>query len=79
MFASAARPRPSWCRVRDVVTLLPVLAALAAFSATQGQQPSAMRSSCPQLILFVMFVAAQAPEVVSRDLQHKVLHTQPHA
>ncbi len=56
------------------VSLLPSLGALAAASATQGQVP--IRYSMfvgPAMILFVLFSAAQAPEVLSRDQQHRVL------
>lgn len=57
-----------------VVTMLPVLGSLAASSASNGQLPIryAMLFT-PQLILFVLFAAAQVPEVLSRDQQHRVL------
>lgn len=57
-----------------VVTLIQVLGALFASSVTQGQVPVrfgvVLRGS---LLLYVLFVAAQAPEVMSRDQQHRIL------
>ncbi len=55
-------------------TMLPCLATLAASSATQGQVPILYGGLIQaQLILFVLFAAAQAPEVMSHDQQHRVL------
>ena len=55
-------------------TLLPCLATLAASSATKGQLPIMYGGLIQaQLILFVLFAAAQAPEVMSHDQQHRVL------
>ncbi len=55
-------------------TMLPALATLAASSATQGQLPIMYGGLIQaQLILFVLFAAAQAPEVMSHDQQHRVL------
>ena len=57
-----------------VITLIQVLGALFASSVTQGQVPVrfgvVMQGS---LLLYVLFVAAQAPEVMSRDQQHRIL------
>lgn len=56
------------------VSLLPCLGALVASSATQGQVPIRYNNFVgPAMILFVLFSAAQAPEVLSRDQQHRVL------
>lgn len=53
-------------------TMLPCLATLAA--ATKGQLPIMYGNLIEsQLILFVLFAAAQAPEVISHDQQHRVL------
>jgi ABC-2 type transport system permease protein len=55
-------------------TMLPALATLAASSATKGQLPITYGGLIQaQLILFVLFAAAQAPEVMSHDQQHRVL------
>ncbi|WP_411282301.1 hypothetical protein [Gemmatimonas sp.] len=55
-------------------TMLPCLATLAASSATKGQLPIMYGNLIEsQLILFVLFAAAQAPEVMSHDQQHRVL------
>lgn len=55
-------------------TMLPALATLAASSATKGQLPIQYGTLIQsQLILFVLFAAAQAPEVLSHDQQHRVL------
>ena len=55
-------------------TMLPCLATLAASSATKGQLPILYGNLIEsQLILFVLFAAAQAPEVISHDQQHRVL------
>lgn len=57
-----------------VVTMLPFLANLAASSASGGQLPIRYGTMVAgQLVLFILFAAAQAPEVVSRDQQHRVL------
>ncbi len=57
-----------------VVTLLPCLALLAASSASGGQLPIRYGTLLDgRLILFVLFAAAQVPEVLSRDQQHRVL------
>lgn len=57
-----------------VVTMLPVLGTLAAASVSNGQVPIRYGMLfAPQLILFVLFAAAQVPEVLSRDQQHRVL------
>lgn len=56
------------------VSLLPCLGALVATSASQGQVPIRYSNFIgPAMILFVLFSAAQAPEVLSRDQQHRVL------
>jgi len=55
-------------------TMFPCLATLAASSATQGQLPIMYGNLIEsQLILFVLFAAAQAPELMSHDQQHRVL------
>jgi ABC-2 type transport system permease protein len=57
-----------------VVSMLPTLGMLAAASAAPGQVPlrnGPMLES--RLILLVLFVAAQAPELLSRDQQYRVL------
>ena len=55
-------------------TMLPCLATLAASSATKGQLPIMYGGLIQsQLILFVLFAAAQAPELLSHDQQHRVL------
>ena len=57
-----------------LATLLPALAILAASSASQGVLPIRYGPLLQaQLILFALFVAAQAPELISRDQQHRVL------
>jgi ABC-2 type transport system permease protein len=57
-----------------VVTMLPGLASLAAAGASAGQIPLRYGALvAPQLIMFVLMAAAQAPELFSRDVQHKVL------
>ncbi|MGV3710820.1 MAG: hypothetical protein ACO1Q7_18505 [Gemmatimonas sp.] len=57
-----------------VITLIQVLAALFASSVTQGAVPvryaEVMQGS---VLLYILFVAAQAPEVISRDQQHRIL------
>ena len=55
-------------------TMIPCLATLAASSATKGQLPIMYGNLIEsQLILFVLFAAAQAPELMSHDQQHRVL------
>lgn len=57
-----------------VVTMLPALATLTAASASGGQMPVPYGILiAPQLLLFVLYGAAQAPEMLSRDQQHRVL------
>ncbi|MBL0170783.1 MAG: hypothetical protein IPP90_08650 [Gemmatimonadaceae bacterium] len=57
-----------------VVTMLPALASLVAASASNGQVPLRYGQLIgAQLLLFVLFVAAQVPEVLSRDQQHQLL------
>lgn len=56
------------------VTVLQVIASLFASSVSQGQLPvrygMVLQGS---LLLYVLFTAAQAPEVFSRDQQHRIL------
>ena len=57
-----------------LVSMMPAVAMVLAFSLSKGAQPiryGAMIGG--QLILFVLFIAAQAPELLSRDQQHRVL------
>lgn len=57
-----------------VVTLLQVLAALFAASVSQGQIPVRFTNVFEgSVLLYVLFIAAQAPELLSRDQQHRVL------
>lgn len=57
-----------------VVTVLPALAMVTASSASQGAVPLRYGQIIgAQLLLFVLFLAAQAPEVLSRDQQHRLL------
>ncbi len=57
-----------------VVTMLPALAMLIAASASNGQVPLRYGQLIgAQLLMFVLFLAAQAPEVLSRDQQHQLL------
>lgn len=57
-----------------VVTMLPFLANVTASSASNGQIPIRYGMLVgAQLVLFVLFTAAQAPEVLCRDQQHRVL------
>lgn len=57
-----------------VMTLLPALAMLTAASATQGMMKVQYAMLVgQQLILYVLFMAAQAPEILSRDQQQRVL------
>lgn len=58
----------------SVVTSLPALASVAASGATQGQLPITYANVIgAQVILFLLFSAAQAPEMLCRDQQHRVL------
>jgi len=70
--------RPAKAKVIPVfvllATLLPALGVLVAASASQGLVPVRYGALIQgQLILFALFVAAQAPELLSRDQQHRVL------
>ncbi len=57
-----------------VVTMLPALAMLIAASASNGQVPPRYGQLIgAQLLMFVLFLAAQVPEVLSRDQQHQLL------
>jgi ABC-2 type transport system permease protein len=57
-----------------VVTLLPALGILAAASASRGQIPVRYANFIgAQLILFALFGAAQAPELLCGDRQHRLL------
>lgn len=57
-----------------LVSMLPALALLTAASASGGQVPIRYGQLIgPQLFFFVVFLAAQAPEVLSRDQQHRLL------
>jgi ABC-2 type transport system permease protein len=58
----------------SVVTMLPALASVAASGATQGQLPITYANVIgAQSLLFLLFSAAQAPEMLCRDQQHRVL------
>lgn len=57
-----------------IVTMLPALAMVTAASASGGQLAIKYAQVVgPQLLLFVLFLAAQAPEVLSRDQHHRLL------
>ncbi len=57
-----------------LITLLPTMAMLLALSLTKGASPIQYGVLIGgQLLMFVLFVAAQAPELFSRDQQHHVL------
>lgn len=57
-----------------VITVLQVIASLFASSVSQGQLPVRYGNVIqPSMILYVLFIAAQAPEVFSRDQQHRIL------
>lgn len=57
-----------------VVTMLPALAMLIGASASNGQVPLRYGQLIgAQLLMFVLFLAAQVPEVLSRDQQHQLL------
>ena len=56
------------------VTMLPALALLTAASQSNGQVPLRYGQLIgAQLFMFVLFLAAQVPEVLSRDQQHHLL------
>jgi ABC-2 type transport system permease protein len=58
----------------SVVTMLPALASVAASGATQGQLPITYANVIgAQALLFLLFSAAQGPEMLCRDQQHRVL------
>ena len=58
----------------SVATSLPALASVAASGATQGQLPITYANVIgAQVVLFLLFTAAQAPEMLCRDQQHRVL------
>ena len=70
--------RPAKAKVIPILviaaTMLPALAILAAASAASGQVPIRYGQLIGgQLLLFVLFLAAQVPEVLSRDQQHQLL------
>lgn len=54
------------------MTLLPALGGLA-MARAGGAQIQYSTLTAPQFILFMLLGAAQAPELISRDLQHRVL------
>ena len=57
-----------------VVTLLPAFGTLSAYSVSQGAMPIRYGILIvQQLVMFVLFAAAQTPETLSRDQQHHVL------
>ncbi len=57
-----------------VITALQVIAALFASSVSQGQLPVRYGNVVQgSIFLYVLFVAAQAPEIFSRDQQHRIL------
>lgn len=57
-----------------IITALQVIGVLFASSVSQGQLPVRYGNVLePSLILYVLFIAAQAPEVFSRDQQHRIL------
>lgn len=57
-----------------VITLLQVIGSLFASSVSQGNLPVRYGNVLePSIILYVLFIAAQAPEVLSRDQQHRIL------
>ncbi|MBC8087627.1 MAG: hypothetical protein H7Z40_10195, partial [Phycisphaerae bacterium] len=57
-----------------VVTLLQVIGALFASSVSQGQLPVRYGNVLEgSIFLYVLFIAAQGPEVFSRDQQHRIL------
>jgi ABC-2 type transport system permease protein len=57
-----------------VVTALQVIGALFASSVSQGQLPVRYGNVLEgSIFLYVLFIAAQAPEIFSRDQQHRIL------
>ncbi|MDQ6612973.1 MAG: hypothetical protein M3Y64_11105, partial [Gemmatimonadota bacterium] len=57
-----------------VITILPALASILAASASGGQFPVRYASVfSTSVFLYTLFIAAQAPEIFSRDQQHRVL------
>lgn len=57
-----------------IITALQVIGVLFASSVSQGQLPVRYGNVLePSLILYVLFIAAQAPEIFSRDQQHRIL------
>ncbi len=57
-----------------VASVLPMLGQVSAASLSQGMMKIRLGGFvAPNIILFALFVAAQAPEVLSRDQQHRVL------
>ena len=57
-----------------VITMLPALASILASSATQGQVPIRYSNVFnTSVFLYTLFIAAQAPEIFSRDQQHRIL------
>lgn len=57
-----------------IVTMLPSLASVVASGASNGQVPVNYAALIAgQTLLFVLFMAAQGPELMSRDQQHRVL------
>lgn len=57
-----------------VASVLPMLGQVSAASLSQGMMQVRLGGFvAPNIILFALFVAAQAPEVLSRDQQHRVL------
>lgn len=70
--------RPAKAKIIPVLaagaTLLSALGALAVASMTKGQAPIRYAQTIGgQFLLFVLFLAAQIPEVLSRDQQHRLL------
>lgn len=70
--------RPAKSKVIPVfvlaVTMMPSLASVVASGASNGQVPVLYASLVAgQTLLFVLFMAAQGPELMSRDQQHRVL------
>jgi ABC-2 type transport system permease protein len=57
-----------------VVTMLPCLASVVAAGASNGQLPvNYANLIAGQIMLFILYMAAQGPELLSRDQQHRVL------
>jgi ABC-2 type transport system permease protein len=56
------------------VTMLPCLASVVAAGASNGQLPINYAALIAgQIMLFILYMAAQGPELLSRDQQHRVL------